>query len=188
MAGYSYTTGYSTTADTIWADWTTTSATTISNTSNIVWDSWNTAGTYAFAGHTPPVLTEEQLAAQEAAKIVRAEQAEIQRLERNAAAQKARELLLDNLDDQQVEEFADNGYFHVTTRDGERRYRLRPGGQPLRVAGEDGRQFAYCIHPAYGYPADDVVLAQKFLLESDEDAFLRIANARPTTVPVPVAA
>lgn len=92
---------------------------------------------------------------------------------------RARELLVSTLDRKQYREFEREGYFHVHTKDGVRAYRIRPGSPPLRVKGEDGLRWQYCIHPEFGYPSADVALAHKLLLESDEEEFLRIANASP---------
>lgn len=194
-----YTTAYGYGTDTAWEQWATTSTNVTSNvvwqtwagttasTTNItqqVWDWWATStgsGQYTIP-YQMPALTEEELAAAAERNRLAAIAAEERRAQRVVADKKARLLLLDCLEDEQKQELEKDGYFHVETRDGTRRYRLRPGGQPVRVHGEDGRHWAYCIHPDHGFPTDDVVLAQKLLLESDEEEFLRIANARLTTV------
>lgn len=176
-------TNSSTNVEFVWTGWTTGASSTPLAVGGVVhpaWGNWvteTTVSTPIFA--PPPPLTEEQL---EARRVQReqAEQLRQQRLaEREAAQQRARELLLDALEDEQRDELLREGYFHVETRDGTRRYRLSPTGQPRRVFGEDGRQWSYCIHPDMGYPGEDVALAQKLLLEADEEEFLRIANARP---------
>lgn len=168
---------------TVWQNWavndTATAATT--NLTTLVWDAWNTTVTTA-GTYTPPPLTEEQVEANRLAAEQRKREAEKRGKEIAEAAARARALLLGVLAEPQREELERDGFFHVETRDGSRRYRLSPTGQPRRVQGEDGRQWSYCIHPDYGYPADDVVLAQKLLLEADEEAFLRIANARPLMI------
>ena len=49
--------------------------------------------------------------------------------------------------------------------------RLDEGGRPAEV---------YCIHPSEWVPHEDNMLAQKLMLEYDEESFLRIANrSRP---------
>lgn len=93
-------------------------------------------------------------------------------------AAKARALLLSVLDEDQQQELEKVGHFHVHTKDGLRSYRLRPGSGPVRVKSEDGFQYSYCIHPPANYPADDTAVAQKLLLETDEESFLEIANGR----------
>lgn len=184
-------TGYSntTTVNLVWDAWCGTSTTITQSLTQDVWGYW-TANDWATIGggsYTVPLtevvpLTEEQQAEVDERRRVAAIAAEERRLAVAAAKEKARILLLECLEDDQKEELEKDGYFHVETRNGTRRYRLRPGGQPVRVHGEDGRHWAYCIHPDFGYPEGDVVLAQKLLLESDEEEFLRIANARLTTV------
>lgn len=94
-----------------------------------------------------------------------------------AASVKARELLLSLLTEHQRDEFTENGYFHVHTKDGERVYRLKPSASPVRVKGEDGSQYSYCIHPPAKYPPEDVTAAHLLMLETEEDEFLSTANA-----------
>lgn len=174
---YSSNVEYTTSTSIVWETWATT-ATTL--TTPTVWDYWTLSGTgsgsYSYAA--PPPLTEEQIEAQRVRAEAAQAAAEARRVEQAAAKERARKLLLEALAEEQQQELLANGYFHVETRNGTRRYRLSPTGQPKRVHGEDGLAWAYCIHPDYGYPQDDIVLAQKLLLESDEDEFLRIANAR----------
>jgi hypothetical protein len=58
-------------------------------------------------------------------------------------------------------------------------YRIRRGvaGNVDRLAEVgDAAEVTYCAHPP-GLPAEDVNLAQLLLLATDEDAFLRVANA-----------
>jgi hypothetical protein len=166
----------------VWQTWATT-ATDSTTITNVVWDAWSGMSVYNTGYYTQAApLTEEQIEANR----VRAEAAQAAAAERRvleaAAKERARKLLLEALADDQQAELLKDGFFHVETRDGTRRYRLSPTGQPKRVRGEDGLAWAYCIHPEYGYPQDDVVLAQKLMLEADEEAFLRIANARQVSL------
>lgn len=196
-AAWSYPSYYPGTSSTLintWQDatgmWTQLS-TTAANTS-MVWLNW----AEAFQNGTPiyqldynqsaPIRdarTPEQI---EEARVARAEMARRNEEARKASAErrkavedKARELLVSILDDVQRQEFEQDGFFHVHTRDGERTYRLGTRVHPMRVKGEDGRRFSYCIHPLEHFPADDTVAALKLLLDHDEDAFLEIANATP---------
>ena len=168
--------------DTVWVTWSATTNTT-AVTATQVWESWTfpqntTGGAGINISYPPPApLTAEQ----EDEQRRRAEEARRKQEERNreqeAARARARELLLGVLDRKQQRELERDGHFHVETADGRRRYRLRPGRPPIRVHGEDGRRYSYCIHPSGHWPPDDVVVAHKLLLESDEAEFLRIANA-----------
>jgi hypothetical protein len=164
----------------VWDNWNDWSAT--GSSSQIVWTLWSTdgTGTYVvddFQYAPPPPLTEEQLAERERRRLAQVEEARAREEQRKLVRENARRLLVEALHESQREELERDGYFHVETKDGTRRYRLSPGSAPLRVHGEDGRRWSYCIHLDYGYPNDDVVLAQKLLLETDEEAFLEIANA-----------
>lgn len=156
----------SATTDVIWSTWT--DSTSVSAT--ITWDAWNTTYTNGNTSYTLPAVSDEQ---RERMAVEAAER----RREADDAKERARALLVECLTASQRREFNKDGWFHVETANGRRRYRLAPGSAPLRVHGEDGSRWSYCIHPDYGYPAEDTVLAQKLLLETDEDAFLRIANA-----------
>lgn len=165
----------------VWQTWAlnTTGSTTFTS---VVWDAWSADTIYGTMAYEAPPLTEEQIEAQRVRAEAAAAAAAVRRQEEAAAKERARKLLLDALAEDQQEELLKNGFFHVETRNGTRRYRLSPTGQPKRVRGEDGVAWAYCIHPDHGYPQDDIVLAQKLLLESDEEAFLRIANARQVSL------
>jgi hypothetical protein len=162
----------SATNTTVWVNWTATTSVTASTTE--VWQHWidytGASGPLVQSGHHLRQPTPEELEQ-------RQREAEERRIATEEARAKARQILLDNLTETQRREFDTDGHFHVETRDGQRRYRLSPGSLPLRVHGEDGRRWSYCIHPRESYPADDVALALKLLLEANEDEFLETANA-----------
>lgn len=175
-----------------WPSWTNgTTVTFTSSSTNEAWQDWTAASqvwsawwssaapvTYV-GGHSHAVYGGSSYAVEvspEEQEKRRAEAAE--RVEKEKAAkERARKLLLTHLEDEQREELEQAGYFHVHTRDGERTYQLRPGFNPMRVKGEDGRRVSYCIHPSGVFPSDDTALALKLLLETDEERFLAIANA-----------
>lgn len=94
------------------------------------------------------------------------------------ASERARELLYELLDEEQQAEFESKRYFHVETADGRRRYRIVKGNGVREV--KDDRVTSYlCIHPEKYLPDEDVMVAQKLMIETDEEAFLEIANATP---------
>lgn len=164
-------------ADGQWQNWTATAATnatvwvtwaantTVTTASTVaVWDQWTIQPTHVRQPSAEEITERQRVAAE-------------QRQAAAEAAERARAILLENLDDSQRGELESDGHFHVETADGRRRYRLRPGSPPIRVQGEDGRRWSYCIHPLHSYPIDDVTLALKLLLDADEERFLQIANA-----------
>lgn len=177
----SHTTYGTTPTNVIWGYWVdNTSSTTLYSYDS--WTQWVQEGTVTYgSSYTPTPLTEEQIEANRVAAEARKVEAAIRVKQVEEAKVRARKLLLDLLEEEQKEELLRDGWFHVETRDGTRRYRLSPNSSPRRVHGEDGAQWSYCIHPDYGYPQDDIVLAQKLLLESDEEMFLKIANATRLT-------
>lgn len=96
--------------------------------------------------------------------------------EADRAAARARRLLVENISDAQRAQFEAHGYFDVSV--GQRTYRIHQGthGNVRRVEG-GVETVSLCAQPA-GVPVCDAMLAQKLLIETDEAAFLRIANAR----------
>lgn len=103
-------------------------------------------------------------------------------LAKSAARDKARALLLQHLTDRQRIDLASNGYFELETiqPSGERRrYRIHRGrAGNVRRLDEQGREVRrYCIHPVIACPDEDTMLTQKLWLETQEELFLRTANA-----------
>lgn len=69
--------------------------------------------------------------------------------------------------------------FYLTSSSG-KRYRIDRGrSQNVRLVEETTGKVVrtYCAHPVEAVPDPDTMLAQKLMLETDEAAFLRIANA-----------
>jgi len=103
---------------------------------------------------------------------------EAERAREVEARVRAEALLRDCLTAEQAAQLLHADAFELLTASG-RRYRVRRGRagnvERLELTGHPTRR--YCLHPAdAAVPEADVMLAQKLLLESDEDAFLRIAN------------
>jgi hypothetical protein len=102
------------------------------------------------------------------------------------AKRRARALLEEHLDERQLEQWRNGEEFTVEC--GRRTYRIRLGlaGNVYLVENNgakppQGRSYLrrYCCHvyhPDGDVPNEDNVLAQKLLLEADEDAFLAMAN------------
>jgi hypothetical protein len=176
-------------ANTTWNEWNYTATGTSST--QIVWQVWsdNTTATpvsfdpwpcWTTTGNSVqiemPPMSEEERAAAEARRAASEARYVEQRKQAEEARDAAERLLVSCLNRRQRSEYRRDKCFTVITRNGRRRYRIRPGEAPIRIHGEDGRRYRYCIHPAHGFPSQDVALSQKLLLESDEAAFLRIAN------------
>ena len=112
--------------------------------------------------------TEEQRVAREA-------QAAAWQANQEAAAKRAEELLLMHLDDVQRRQYEELGYFETTVDD--RVYRINKG-RAMNVELIDGGKpkFKYCALPRDYAPAEDVMLAQLLMLQTDEARFLATAN------------
>jgi len=86
------------------------------------------------------------------------------------ASRKARELLIAHLPPEQLKDFERSGSFTVVGNKTGTTYRLGSGVVRTHDA-------SFCIGPVdAGLPRDDRVLTQKWLLETDEEKFLKIAN------------
>lgn len=138
------------------------------------WADWNEAYQETVEQRALREQLEREWRAEEA---VRAQQ-EAARAE--AAKACAEALLLANLDEAQAAEFRQCRHFVVHSRDRARRYRVEYGiAGNIKLLGDQGLVVAsFCIHPDMKCPTEDVMLAQKLMIECDEEQFLKIANRR----------
>lgn len=90
------------------------------------------------------------------------------------AKQKARELLIRNLDAGQEKSFKKDGSFRVTAKDS-KVYTIKTA-RSFNVVAEDGTK--YCGQLA-DTPIEDQMLAQKLLLEHEPEKFFKNANVSP---------
>jgi hypothetical protein len=92
------------------------------------------------------------------------------------AKEKARQLLMRNLDDGQQKSFKKDGSFRVTAKDG-KVYTISTA-RSFNVKAEDGTK--YCGQLA-DTPIEDQMLAQKLLLQHDPEKFFKKANVSPAS-------
>lgn len=165
----------------VWSVWHTATTSSTASYTTDVWVNWTTV-TPVYSLDAPaqpqvrPPTPEQVRLAQEreaAARIARVARKKTQ----DEAVERSYDLLRDLLDEEQREMFDRDGYFHVYTRDGVRKYRLHKDRAPALVESENGGRYSFCIHPTSHYPRGDVIAAHKLLLETDEERFLAIANA-----------
>ena len=181
MATWTDTSSGTSTTSAIWATWV--DSTSTSATTETIWVQWSsgTSGngsvTYADDSYSAPPETEEQQQARLERQRQRQEELEVARLQREAAARKAKELLREILDAKQREQFDKTEWFFVIGQSG-KRYRVRHGwaGNIDEVTEDDMVVASYCIHPQSRVPIEDSMLVQKLMLETDEDRFVKIAN------------
>lgn len=94
------------------------------------------------------------------------------------AASKAEELLLSILDAQQREDRAAKGHFEVVAKSG-RRYRIyrNTHGNVFELSPAGKETHRLCVQPD-DVPEGDAHVAQKLMIEADEEGFRRTANIR----------
>lgn len=96
------------------------------------------------------------------------------------AQSRALDLLIKHLTPEQRETFQKNKWFIVEGGRTGRRYRIRDKGNMVaNIDVLEGNSIAHrlCGHcAAHEIPLADNLLAQKLMIEADEEAFLRIAN------------
>jgi hypothetical protein len=186
--------------DYVWCDWnsaysTCNSSCVTSSSTSIVWTIWNTAydatatgsvtctdtvWTYWNEGYparaVDPVALEAARLEQERALAQEIARRQAAVFLRDEADKRAEALLAAHLTPRQREQYREHRYFEVITRTG--RYRLAHGwaGNVHRVDDQDRLVERFCIHPARVVPYADNLLAQKLMLETDEERFLRVAN------------
>lgn len=167
---------------------------TFTSAADVVWGGWQEAPTFNYNRLSPTprafpnTTTQSPMVATLSARDELIQQNRIRaramrsRVERRIGEQRAELLLMDNLTDEQRIEWAEKKQFHIDI--GERRYRIWRGragnvelvrGHEMRSHYRPGRP-RYCCHVVAGVPDADNVLAQKLLLESDEQRFLEMAN------------
>lgn len=109
------------------------------------------------------------------------QQARLERVkEYEEAGAKAKELLLEHLTPTQKETFNKNKWFVVEGGKSKQQYRIRAEYHTINIEVMDGKKVSHklCahVHGSAGVPLHDHILAQKIMLESAEDDFLKIAN------------
>lgn len=190
MPGYEYlsTNGNSTASTTTWSGWNSSTSATVTSD---VWITWTSDGT-VYQGDSngsvapAPVcqVTPAQAArmTQQRARLRRQhEQADRRRERERVAAQKrARSLLLRLLSRDQARDYDEHQWFQLQARSG-RVYRIHRGRtrNVVEIGGDGSGIRRFCIHPEEYVPDEDTMLAQKLMLENDEERFLAIANENP---------
>lgn len=136
---------------------------------------------YAQVGiEAPAIISEETRARMQAEQReyderMRAATAERQERERVARA-RAKALLFRSLTRDQQQSLEDRKYFDMNV--GGKTYRIHQGTHGnVRLVQAGQETMLYCAQPN-NVPVEDAMLAQKLMLETDEQAFLRVANAR----------
>lgn len=139
------------TATTFWSDWNNTT----SATSTDIWPSWvaDAEAQWVYVAPREP-----------SAEVVEAKQ-------------KAAAILDRHLTEDQRAQLARDRFFVVRGSKG-RNYRINHGrARNVVEVDAEGKAVAHlCAHPGIACPDEDTMLAQKLMLETDEDSFLAVAN------------
>lgn len=175
----------------IWTNW---NAGTATNVTAEAWGYWNTASTVATTGAwiqwngTPvgtlkPLTPEEQAAADDRTRVIRAEWEQRQsreRADRDEAVKRAETLLHTNLTRHQRRMLRTRNRFYVRSQHG-RRYEIERGhhANVYEVDRRGQRVSRLCVYPTGGVPEGDCMLAQKLHLQANEEAFRRTAHITP---------
>ena len=158
------------TAASVWTYW----ASTTNGTTNQPWTQWIQAP----QGNQYTVtvgLPQRQQTTEEVAAWKR--MVEEQERKKQNAQKRALELLKEILTKTQNEAFDKDKCIPVDAPSG-KKYVIEKGRSGNVYSIKDGKKIErYCIHPSdQEVPEADVMLAQKLMLEADEEEFLRIAN------------
>jgi hypothetical protein len=126
-----------------------------------------------------------RVAAEHAAALAHRAQEERARIEAEsarieAARARAHALLLSHLTPAQRQTFETNKWFVVEGGRSKTRYRVRSHACAGNIELLDGERVTHrlCGHCDHTIPLGDQLLAQKLMLELDEDEFLKLANRR----------
>jgi len=182
------------TSDKTWSYWiepdSGTSYTTNNYTTDSVWSTWVLDGhTLIIQGAAIPPQTPEQKAendriyaeAQKAAEeSMKRAQEERERAEarKKVAEEKALDLLMSLLDEGQQAMLKKDGHFVVFGEKTGNKYRIKKGlAGNIELLGNNDRVLErWCWHIPYGYPDYDNMVAQKLMLEADEEQAMAQAN------------
>lgn len=165
--GTASTTSITTATDAVWANWVTVGSTSAN------WSSVRPAGQPVRSFHeTPEMVAERERRAAEARRV----QAAAER-ERAVAEERATQLLVSVLSEEQRRDFAAYGHFFVDAPSG-RRYRIDKGRSGnVKVVDKAGQwSESLCIHQQDYVPVPDTMLMQKLLIETAEAEFRAVAN------------
>lgn len=161
---------------------TTTTITTTTNTAGQAWIQW-----VSVSGQSGQRVIQARQTPQEAAEANRRmeeyrEGKKVEAERYRAAKERAEGLLYENLSDEQRAEIKRSKFFVVTGGKTGRRYKINAEGglsgnvHEIDDSGVLKRRLCAHIDHAANAPIFDHILAQKLMLEYEEEAFLKVAN------------
>lgn len=129
----------------------------------------------------------EHLTDERAERLARDKKARGVKLRQDRIARRARRILADHLDEKQLAMLGHKGYFLVQTASGNI-YRIkREPTRNVALLGPEGKPVRgfCCVSQGIQLPVEDQMLAQKVILEADEERFCKIANQWDIKQPPP---
>ena len=154
---------------------------TYTTSADTVWITWNTEGTEQYnysPTYNTPKLTEAQEEEYRVAELNRKKEEEERLIKEKAKEEKARELLREVLTDEQDEQLEKKGYFELVSVNSGNRYRINKGrSRNVELLDSDGKSIKrLCFHPEALVHNYDTMVAQKLMLENDEEEVKKVAN------------
>lgn len=164
----------------VWREWNTSTGpvtTSATATNELIWIGWN--DTYTCSANDEQ-LVRLRLISRPAVETDEQRQAREQTAARKQVVhQRAEKWLRQHLNEAQEEQYLKAREFIVYSRDGLRRYLITEAAQVYELNQQGKRIRSFCIHSGQQLPLPDEICVKKILLEADEPAFLKIANATP---------
>ncbi len=166
-------------------DW---SFSTTGSATTLIWSSWNElytgTGAPCATANIASVANRIERVAASARRVAELRPAAPARgdsvyQEVETARLRAEGLLREHLTERQQQDLSSRGYFDVVNFKSKRHYRIRRGraGNVNLLDGPCGREVKkLCCHPNERVPDADTMLAQKLLIEFNEELFLKTAN------------
>jgi hypothetical protein len=174
------TTSATTDVFTYWTTHWNSTGTTTNTTTDTIYRYWANENQVAmFQAHEMRQRERQQIRIERERNIWQQNEQSERQIRQVEARRKAKILLLENLDNEQVKDFQKGGFFFVKSPSG-RLYRIREGRAiniDLMVGNSRSDvEKRLCGHPEIFCPNEDTMLAQKIYLEKLENDFLRIAR------------
>jgi hypothetical protein len=176
----------STTADT-WDTWidcdaTTTATSNYTTSTSTVWVQWTTSGQSGRRELVQRGVSPEERAAYERQQAEYRERQKAEAERYRAAKERAEGLLYEHLSDEQRAQIKRDKFFVVQGGKTGRKYKIKADGglvanvHEMDDAGAVKRRLCAHLDHAANAPIFDHLLAQKLMLEHQEEQFLRVAN------------
>lgn len=153
-----------------------------SDSDNDIWYTWTTEESSGSSMPFVAPINIEDLREQRRQQIL--EKVREQERKQKEANKKADNLLKSLLTPEQIKELDEHSCFIVPSPSGDKFYRIKRGraGNIEELNQKREAVATLCIHPRESVPNADTMLAQKLMIETNEDEFLRIANRTPLPV------